>query len=438
MERKVNFIVDKISPLKVGDEEFGFEFLGGAFELPFPTQPIKGEHDYQTCDGCQELLKKVAGMVQKQYDKFPDCCKSHAKLTGQPWFDISQFEKLNIPKLVSEKVVFTYQHILNTIDVDDYFNDIMDYIDYTTGSFGSFPGDFGPPLLLYDYLVWTKDKLELNKKLPEERKLTLINYVNDILYGRPKDNTDLGLLVSTYDKWYQLFPFDLPFFADIKTKFSKRIPIISEPLHKNRYTGISKAKLHTKTSLIQILIKITNDLLTSINVLTLYEKGEITDADKTKLELIIQERKLKLKTGYVKKQGEENGYTKIIREWFKDEKKFIEELIPLIVKAPAKSKVKITLPELALKFYYTDQRITRNNSVEFAKLHGHNSGEKLFQLYTKYSSRQNRIGLDPSKKKNLNRLKLLESVIALLPEAHSQRAIDEMNTFKAAIDNPTL
>ena len=259
MERKINFIVDKTDPLKVGDNEFGMGFLGGAYELPFPTQPIKGDHDYQTCSGCQELLKTIKGKVQKQYDKFPNCCKSHAKLTGQPWFDISQFEKLNIPQLVAEKVVFTYQHVLNTINSDDYYNDIMDYIDYTTGSFGSFPGDFGPPLFLYDYLVWTKNKLELNKELPEERKQALINYVDDILDGRPKENTDLGLLVSTYDKWYQLFPFDLPFFADIKSKFSKTIPIISEPLHKNRYTGISKARLHTKTSLIKILIKITDD-----------------------------------------------------------------------------------------------------------------------------------------------------------------------------------
>ena len=177
--------------------------------------------------------------------------------------------------------------------------------------------------------------------------------------------------------------------------------------------------------------------MTSINVLTLYEKGEITDADKIKLELIIQERKLKLKTGYIKYRGEENGYTKIIREWFKDEKRFIEELIPLIVKTAAKSKTKISLAELALKFYYIDQSITRKNSVEIAKLHGHNSGEKLFQLYTKYSSRSNRIGLDPSKKKNLNKLKLFESVISLLPEANKQRAIDEMNTFKAAIDKST-
>lgn len=438
MERKINFIVDKTNILKVGDEEFGREFLGGAFELPFPTQPIKGEHDYQTCDGCQELLKNIAGKVQKQFDKFPNCCKSHAKLTGQPWFDVSEFHKLNITQLVSEKVVFTYQHVLNTIDNDDYFDDITDYIDYTTGSFGSFPGDFGPPLFLYDYLVWTKNKLELNKKLPEERKLTLINYVNDILDGRPKDNTDLGLLVSTYDKWYQLFPFDLPFFADSKIKFSKKIPIVSEPLHKNRYTGISKAKLHTKTSLIQILIKITDDLLTSINVLTLYEKGEITDGDKTKLELIIQERKLKLKTGYIKKHGEENGYTKIIREWFKDEKRFIEELIPLILKTPAKNNAYITLAELALKSYYTDQTITRKNSLEIAKLQGHNSGEKLFQLFTKYSSRQNRIGVEQTKKKNLNKLKLLESVVALLPEAHKQRVIDEINTFKAAFDKLTF
>lgn len=98
-----------------------------------------------------------------------------------------------------------------------------------------------------------------------------------------------------------------------------------------------------------------------------------------------------------------------------------------------KSKAKFTLPQLALFLFYNGQTVTRINGNEIAKQYGHNSGEKLFQLFTKFSSRANRIGKEDTKKKNQNKLELFGVVIAELTSEAKHRATDEMNTLNATV-----
>ena len=103
----------------------------------------------------------------------------------------------------------------------------------------------------------------------------------------------------------------------------------------NKYTGIAKAKMHTKGSLIDVLLNLTNNLLTQINTTTLYEKGLLTEPQKIKLELVLNERKMKLKQGYVNSsKDEEQRYRKILKEWFADEKRFIDEVTPIVKALP--------------------------------------------------------------------------------------------------------
>jgi hypothetical protein len=73
---------------------------------------------------------------------------------------------------------------------------------------------------------------------------------------------------------------------------------------------------------------------------------------------------------------------------------------------------------------------------EKAKEYGHNSGEKLFQRYTYYSSAANRKGRpNPCTSRKLdNKIKLIESIIDLLPEGKKERAIDEVLILKKIYD----
>jgi hypothetical protein len=120
---------------------------------------------------------------------------------------------------------------------------------------------------------------------------------------------------------------------------------------------------HTKSSLIEALINLTNNLLTQINGVALYEKGLITDVNKIKLELVINSRKLKLKQGYKNSSpNEEQRYRKILKEWFKDEKIFINEITPLLKALPPQPIAKKN-PKLIVKL------ITFNDSQTIEKIH---------------------------------------------------------------------
>jgi len=138
-------------------------------------------------------------------------------------------------------------------------------------------------------------------------------------------------LIATYNKWLNIFPFEISFFANLKPHFEMQIPILKGKMEVNKYTGLASAKMHTKRSLIDVLLNHTNSLITQINTATLHKKGLLTEPQKIKLELILNERDMKIKKGYVNNsKSEEERYRKILKEWFSDEKRFIDEVAPFL------------------------------------------------------------------------------------------------------------
>lgn len=129
------------------------------------------------------------------------------------------------------------------------------------------------------------------------------------------------------------------------------------------------------------------------------------------------------------------AYQKVILEGLKS----LEERLDAIIdssfetKQEGPEKVKLSLPQIALKHYYEGLIITRKNGKEIAKSYGHSSGEKLYQWFSKYSSLANRKG-DPggqTAKPLLNKINLFESVIEYLPADKQERAKDEVSILKA-------
>jgi hypothetical protein len=90
-----------------------------------------------------------------------------------------------------------------------------------------------------------------------------------------------------------------------------------------------------------------------------------------------------------------------------------------------KIKPKLCINQIALKYVYEYSTITRNNGDKIAKEYGHNSGEKLFQRFSFYSSIANRNaepnGCTPTLLKN--KIDLIKSVIDIL-------TIDKQETAK--------
>jgi hypothetical protein len=105
-----------------------------------------------------------------------------------------------------------------------------------------------------------------------------------------------------------------------------------------------------------------------------------------------------------------------------------------------KNKPELSISQVALIFCYEGKIITRENGNQIAKEYGHNSGEKLFQKFTFYSSAQNRKG-KPSPatpKKFQNKITLLETVIEKLSKEAKSRATDELNTLKTLFKNSDI
>ena len=84
--------------------------------------------------------------------------------------------------------------------------------------------------------------------------------------------------------------------------------------------------------------------------------------------MVLNERKMKLKQGYVNSsKDEEQRYRKILKEWFADEKRFIDEVTPIVKALPPQPIVK-QKPEPNGKL------ITFKNSETIDKIHSELKG----------------------------------------------------------------
>ncbi|MET4139688.1 hypothetical protein [Pedobacter sp. UYP1] len=100
-----------------------------------------------------------------------------------------------------------------------------------------------------------------------------------------------------------------------------------------------------------------------------------------------------------------------------------------------KTNTKLTLRQIALICHYSDQVVTRQTAKIIAEEYGHASGDALFNRYTYYRTKANRIGMEDSKKKNANKIQLFESVASLLNnnESFKVKIMADIAVLKIAI-----
>jgi len=301
----------------------------------FETKPIEGyeaptnKETGEQFPNCCPFHKSVFEGAESWFLKFPNCCDQHKAMVSKWWYNKANYS--GIAEKIVKQLSYTEHHISERINIDDWYKDLTDYIEYNVSSFGH------PAIGLHLYLGNVQHYIKnANSEIPKDKRQRLIEFI-ETYYNNPKEHTktDLNILYGTYQKWLKVFPFEISFFANLKPHFEKQLPILNGKPETNKYTGIAKVKMHTKGSLIDVLLNLTNNLLTQINTTTLHEKGLLTEPQKIKLELVLNERKMKLKQGYVNSsKDEEQRYRKILKEWFADEKRFIDEVTPLVKALP--------------------------------------------------------------------------------------------------------
>jgi hypothetical protein len=90
----------------------------------------------------------------------------------------------------------------------------------------------------------------------------------------------------------------------------------------------------------------------------------------------------------------------------------------------------LTLSEIALKCFYEGTILKRDNAILELENTKHNSGEKLYFHFTRWSTKIERIANPDSKVKLLNKIKLFERVIQSLPEAKRDDAVSDLKVIQ--------
>lgn len=392
----------------------------------FETKPIEGyeaptnKETGEQFPNCCPFHKSVFEGAESWFSKFPNCCDQHKAMVSKWWYNKANYS--GIAEKIVKQLSYTEHHISERINIDDWYKDITDYIEYNVSSFGH------PAIGLHLYLGNVKHYIKnTNSEIPKIKRQVLIEFI-ETYYNSPIDidktnKTDLNVLYSTYQKWLKVFPFEISFFSTLKPHFEKQLPILNGKPETNKYTGLAKVKMHTKSSLIDVLLNLTNNLLTQINTTTLYEKGLLTEPQKIKLELVLNERKMKLKQGYVNSsKDEEQRYRKILKEWFADEKRFIDEVTPIVKALPPQPIIEspFSVLEWATIFYYADEtklltesRLIKTRLEQFMSKHQINTTFDNFK--TKYYEAKKRIN-----EKNDYPINKLELIIPFLKENYKQ------------------
>ena len=337
----------------------------------FETKPIEGyevptnKETGEQFPNCCPFHKSVFEGAESWFSKFPNCCDQHKAMVSKWWYNKANYS--GIAEKIVKQLSYTEHHISERINIDDWYKDITDYIEYNVSSFGH------PAIGLHLYLGSVQHYIKNTKsEIPKIKRQVLIEFI-ETYYNNPIDidktnKTDLNVLYSTYQKWFKVFPFEISFFSTLKPHFEKQLPILNGKPEYNPYLKVSKVKMHTKGSLIDVLLSLTNNLLTQINPYTLYEKGLLTEPQKIKLELVLNEMRIDNEKGYLsQKQNEEQRYRDILKKWFNRQKRFIDEVAPIVKALPPQPIIK-QKPEL------NEKLITFKNSETIEKIHSELKG----------------------------------------------------------------
>jgi hypothetical protein len=314
-------------------DELELEYIPSKFfEAPyFETKPIGEYKAPKKFPECCEFHNGVYGSAVQLINEFPNCCNGHKNLIGKPWFKRQDYQ--GIPLKLINTMAHTEYHIINRIDIPEWYRDITNYFDYCISSFGQLPDGHGSPVGLNIYLVNLKSYIKHVKYIPNDKKNKLIEYLEEGAKGTDMQSlSELNMLLTTYSKWLKIFPFQLSLFSHLKDRFTSQIPILKGELVENPYSGFAKTKLKTQQEFIEFLIGVTKNVLAEVNSVTLYKKNPASNFDTLAIELINSKRELELKELSEHYTDERRQYIKILKKWNKGECRYLDSLRPLITK----------------------------------------------------------------------------------------------------------
>lgn len=419
-----------------------FNFCGNLFVAfeeseyrpPFSIEKTKGDHTLESCNDCRELHKKVFTEVKGYFSKFPNCCEYHKKLPELKEYE--SFHFVNTPREIADKIIFSHHHIINNIENDNWKTEIFDYLDYVIESLGAMPLGYGSPYQITNYITILnnisikENKIVLkfiSKKEYKKRMSFIHKKLNSILSPNDDVYKAIGLLLKTYEDWYNLFPFELDYFKHLEKKFQNVLPLHQKPTY-NKYLKKDKKQYHTLETLSSELVSITKQILKTINGKVLFDKGELNNTKNIELDLVLTNRELQLDDLEEMPNKNKTEYIKVLKKWMKEEKEFISDITPFLKLQGAKTKEEETKPsitQLILHYIYLQEAkiipFFENHPMgkieaieELIKKDGIDTTKNYFQkIYNKFTHH-------PSNRIARNQVKNIQFVIDHLLKDHPQ------------------
>ncbi len=293
--------------------------------LPYGFQKYVNKETGNKLPHYCEYHRNLFSKVKSWFDQFPNCCPHHKKLADENKIKKTDYEFL-LEKIVIQ-VAQTEYLIEQEIKKRDWYKRITGYIDHQFLCFGIYG------IGLNVYLDSISRFLKQSDDIPSERASQIIEYI--IYVGANYKYDVLGKGFFAYNDQItqtllNTFPFNLEIFKQhplISQDFT--IPLPYDVKTKGFEIGSINYTL-SKQNLVEYLRAKTLELITSINALTLYKQGKLTDPEKMKLDLVLSERKLQIeKIDYSSEPGS-SEYISMLEKWFTEEIVFLDKLAPLV------------------------------------------------------------------------------------------------------------
>jgi hypothetical protein len=139
-ERHITFDVNKVTPIDFCGETLLLMDINQSYELPFDTKPIEGyrlpinEKTGEQLPNCCLFHKAAFEGAKSWFETFPDCCEGHRKMVLQG--RIKKTDYNGTPEKIVRQLSYTEHQITHRFEIQDWYKDITDYIEYNVLSFG--------------------------------------------------------------------------------------------------------------------------------------------------------------------------------------------------------------------------------------------------------------------------------------------------------------
>ena len=277
---------------------------------------------------CCPFHKSLVKNTEDFLSIFPNCCDEHRQYARR--FGVLRGSYDYLKEKVVNQMSFI-EHIIETkINNEDWFEDITDYFEYNVFSFGS-PA-IGLHLLRFHLILYLKKS---KSNIPKYKRTKLLNYLEP--KTKQTSSPNFNVLISIYNKWLETFPFNLPYFIEIKESISRKLPIVSKINSTNRYNGLTSVKIHTEESIVFYLCELTKNLLYQIKSFEDVNKDDFNISQRQR-DLLIESRIIKNKALLLKFDKNELSYIKTIKQWLQDESDFFKEFSLVNDVKPKKKK----------------------------------------------------------------------------------------------------